>query len=52
MLSFFSNPLTQELAHRFGMAVAGNPFGMLGRVLAHWDAFLSELVAYANNLHV
>ena len=34
--------MTQELAHRFGSfltSAAGNPFGLLGRALAHWGVF-------------
>ncbi|MBI4357899.1 MAG: hypothetical protein HY584_01245, partial [Candidatus Omnitrophica bacterium] len=41
-LVLWENVLTQELAHRFGAfltAQAGNPFGMLGRDLAHWSVF-------------
>ena len=38
----WQNVLTQELAHRFGSfltSAAGNPFGMLGRAMAHWGVF-------------
>ncbi len=41
-MTLWQNVLTQELAHRFGSfltADAGNPLGILGRALAHWNVF-------------